>query len=258
MFSDQPNWRNRILFPSLVLLGPALAGNVVKDTVRQQSATVKMASTSQKRVDQLSDETSRLLEEYRLVVSQTDSLKAYNDQMARLVESQLAEMESIRAQIGEIQNTSREVMPLMARMVDSLEKIVALDVPFLKGERDKRVRDLKSMMDKADVSVSEKFRRIMEAYQVENEYGRTLEAYQDEIKTGDGPARTVDFLKIGRVALIYATLDGKEARAWDQNARQWVVLDDSYRGAIKQGLKIARKQSAPDLLTLPIAVPEAK
>ena len=57
---------------------------------------------------------------------------------------------------------------------------------------------------------------------------------------------------VGRIALVYQTLDGEETGVWDQDAKDWVELDDSYRTPIKQGLKIARKQSAPDLIELPL------
>ena len=73
------------------------------------------------------------------------------------------------------------------------------------------------MMSRADVTISEKYRRILEAYQVELDYGRTLEAYEGKLGSGDD-ARTVQFLRVGRVALLYQTLDGKETGYWD--ARQ--------------------------------------
>ena len=64
--------------------------------------------------------------------------------------------------------------------------------------------------------------------------------------------KTVDFLRVGRIALVYQSLDEVEVGAWDQSARQWIQLDGSYRSPIKAGLKIARKQSAPDMITLPL------
>jgi hypothetical protein len=252
-------WKTRLskclAVGALVALPQAGFANKVKESIKVQAQTEKAAETSQKKVEKLADQTSTMLDEYRMILRQTDSLTAYNDQMARLVLSQNEEKLSIHEQIGEIELTSREVVPLMIDMLDTLEKFVALDVPFLPEERENRVASLKKDMNRADVTTSEKFRRILEAYQVENEYGRTIEAYRGEIKDGE-KVRTVDFLKIGRVALIYRTLDGDDAKAWSQKTRSWIALDDSYRKSILHGLKIARKQSAPDLLTLPIPTVE--
>lgn len=251
----------RSIKPILLCLGLGLtsphllAEDKVTGAVDLQSEVVQENQDSQVKVDQLSDQASQLLDDFRLVVSETESLRSYNDQMTRLVSSQEKEMASIRKQILEIETTNKEVVPLMLKMLDSLESFVALDVPFLKEERQRRVDSLREMMDRADVSTSEKYRRVLEAFQVENEYGRSIEAYSETINT-DGENRTVDFLRIGRVALIYQTLDGREARLWDQGQKDWVELPGRYRSAINDGLRIARRQAAPDILTLPIPAPE--
>jgi hypothetical protein len=138
------------------------------------------------------------------------------------------------------------------RMVDALEKFVQLDVPFLIEERTKRIADLRKMMDRANVTTPEKFRQIMEAYQIENEYGRTIEAYRASLVLG-GRETTVDFLRFGRIALLYQSLDESECGRWDQESRSWVPLDSSFRSSIREGLRIARKQAAPDLVRLPLA-----
>ncbi len=233
----------------------AIAQNQVKKSVDVQTTTVAQNKKSQQTIDSLSEKTSRLLDEYRLVLSETESLKTYNDQLAKLVKSQEEEAASIEEQILSIEVTNKEVVPLMLKMIDGLDKFIALDVPFLQTERQNRIAGLREMMDRADVSTSEKFRRVLEAYQVENEYGRSIEAYSDTVEI-EGKKKTVDFLRVGRVVLISQTLDGKLSQVWDQHNRQWKDLDNSYRTAIKDGLKIARKQSAPYLLTLPVSAPE--
>jgi hypothetical protein len=115
---------------------------------------------------------------------------------------------------------------------------------------------LKEMVLRADVTNAEKFRRIIEAYQIENEYGNTIEAYRADL-TLQGEASSVDFLRLGRVALYYQHFDGSETGYWDKEQEQWQILSQDYRIAIRNGLRIARKETAPDLLTLPIPVAEA-
>jgi hypothetical protein len=188
--------------------------------------------------------------EYRAVVAETASLRRYNEQLATTLAAQVEEMQTLQRQLGEIETTAREIVPLLQKMLATLEAFVALDLPFLPEERAERIAGLQQMMTRADVSIAEKYRRIAEAYQVEMEYGRTLEAYQGRI--GD---RTVEFLRVGRVSLMYRSLDGAETGYWDGEARQWVA-DSGYHGAVAAGLKIARKQAAPALLAVPVAAPQ--
>jgi hypothetical protein len=173
-----------------------------------------------------------------------------------LIDSQHGEMTQVQGELDRIDLVSRDVTPLMLRMIEALDQFVSLDVPFLPEERQERIREIRTMMRRADVSDAEKFRRIMEAYQIENEYGRTIEAYRSTLERGDREV-TVDFLRVGRIALVYQTLDEADAGAWDQETRSWVPLDSSYRSAILQGLRIARKQAAPDLIRLPLPPPES-
>ncbi len=95
----------------------------------------------------------------------------------------------------------------------------------------------------------------MEAYQIEMDYGRTLEAYSGLHEVA-GQQRDVDFLRVGRTALIFATRDGSELGIWHKQSRQWQPLPDSYRTEITKGLRMAKKQLAPDLLSLPVALTE--
>jgi chromosome segregation ATPase len=222
----------------------------VNGVIGEQVKVEQAAQASQKRVDTLDSEASTMLAEYRQANAEIGGLKAYNDQLAEQVKSQEIEMATMTRQLGEIETTSREALPMMQKMVATLDDFVKLDLPFLTEERANRIAALKDMMTRADVSVSEKYRRIVEAYQIEIEYGRTIEAYQG--KVGD---RTVDFLRAGRVALLYQALDGSETGYWDAAARKFVP-DDDYEEAITAGLKVAKKQAAPDFISVPVAAPK--
>jgi hypothetical protein len=175
--------------------------------------------------------------------------------MRELITSQEAELTSLQSQLDQIEVVGRSVMPLMLKMIDAYESLVKLDLPFLLDERKERVAELRKLMRRSDVTSAEKYRRIMEAYQIENEYGRTIEAYRSTLDLA-GREATVDFLRFGRIALVYQTPDGTEAGVWNHETKSWEPLDPRYRGAIRDGLRIARKQSAPDLIRLPLPAAE--
>lgn len=229
--------------------------DVLKTTMQTQQAAQQASARSQDQVDKVSDDTQSLLNEYLTVTQQTDRLRVYNQQLEKLIRDQEEEKLSIRKQLTDVEVVEKEILPFLIRMVGNLEQFVELDMPFLLDERRQRVLELKDMMDQSDVTVSEKYRRVMEAYSVETDYGRTIEAYRGQLGSGDN-IRTVDFLKVGRVLLAYQTTDREETGFWNKETKQWEVLSDDYRGPIADGLRIARKQAAPELLQLPVSAPE--
>lgn len=246
--SAKPYWLVALMLLALPVTGSAAD---IDKAISTQVETDLAAQQSQQQIDSLSEETQQMLAEYREVLRQTESLKAYNNQLDKLVLSQKGELDSISLQLQNIETTQRDIVPLMLQMIDVMAQFVELDIPFLPEERQTRVAELQTLMERADVTISEKYRRILEAYQVETEYGRTIEAYQADL-TIDDQTRSVDFLRIGRVNLYYLTLDGREAGMWDAEAKQWIQLDNSYLQPIDQALKVARKQLPPDLLVLPV------
>ena len=221
-----------------------------------QTESDAAAAASQARIDALADAASQDLQRWRVAGQRQESLSIYNRQLQRLIASQEAEITSLARQADEIESIETGSLPLMIEMIDTLAALVAADVPFLLDEREARVAALKELIDRADVTAGEKFRRIMEAYLVEVDYGRTIEAYRGELRTGND-VRTVDFLRIGRVGLFYQTLDGAESGRWSASGRVFEALDSSARRSIQAGLRIARKQAPPELLQLPVQGPGA-
>ena len=242
-----------LLACSVLLTLPLASGHAqTLDTVSQvaQGATSD-GQASQSRIDALDDETDTLTREYRAALKQLASLREYNTQLEKLIKAQKAEMVSIRQQIEDVTNVDRTIMPLMFRMIDALEQFVELDTPFLIDERRARVQNLRALMDRSDANPAEKYRNILEAYEIENEYGRTIEAYEGQMEI-NGEERTVAFLRVGRVALIYQTLDGAESGAWNNNAKSFTDLDGDFDSALRAALRIAKQQAAPDLLVVPV------
>ncbi|MEM0911670.1 MAG: DUF3450 domain-containing protein [Pseudomonadota bacterium] len=238
---------------TLVILGLSNGAfsNTAQESLSLQQDMNDSAQKSQQSINQIDDQTAQAIQTYRGAIRKAESLEIYNAQLQRLVASQLEEIVSIQAQTEEIDSIETGVLPLMVRMVDTLGKLVDADNPFLLDERQERVASLSEMIDRADISVGEKYRRIVEAYTIEIDYGRTIEAYSGEIVQNNQPI-SVDILRIGRIGLYYQTLDGNVSGQWNSRTQSWVELDPRYRRPIRDGLSVARKQAPPQLLKLPL------
>ena len=252
----------KLIFTSLriVLLGMVMHSvhaetevldKAVDSRVKAQNEMVK----SQKKIDALTDETRDIVQEYRATIRKSDSLQTYNNQLAKLVKEQKESLNAIQRQLDNAEETQRSIVPLMLKMIETLEKFVNLDMPFLLDERMQRVGALKDLMDRPEVSLPDKYRRIMEAYQIEMEYGRTIESYKETVMV-NGSDYTVDLLRVGRLIMAFQTLDGQLSGVWNKQKKKWEVLDDEYDRHIKKGLQVAQKQAPPDLIELPLQVTE--
>jgi hypothetical protein len=225
----------------------------LEPAVKKATDINQSAATSQQKINKITDQIDNKLQQFKAINKETTGLDVYNGQLQKQINNQLQEMAELNESIDGVSIIERQITPLMMRMITGLEQFVALDVPFLKEERGNRVVELNAMMDRADIAPSEKFRRVMEAYQVEMDYGRSLEAYSG-LHTIDGQERDVDFLRVGRTALIYQTRDASLQGTWNKQSRQWEALPSSYRTQVTKGLRMAKKQLAPDLLMLPVAM----
>ena len=228
----------------------------VDDVLAKQQSRTKMAQSSQQKIDAVVDDTRVLEDKYKAVLKEIEGLQVYNTLLQRQIDRQELQKVQLTESIDGIEVINRQIIPLMTKMIASLEQFIELDVPFLLDERRNRVALLTETLERQDVSVAEKFRKVTEAYQIENEFGRTIESYKDTLNV-DGGVLEVDFLRIGRIGLMYQTADGKVAGVWDQNNREWVELGNEYRSEIRKGIRIASKQIAPELLMLPVDAPEA-
>jgi hypothetical protein len=236
--------------------GTALAATTLDDIYQVAERMNDAAKRSQSKIDALTEETRKLLSEYKTVLKEIEGLRVYNRQLEKQISSQEEEMAQLASSIDEVTVIERQITPLMLRMIDGLEQFVDLDAPFLLKERRDRIDRLRDMMDRADVAASEKFSQILRAYQIENDYGRSGATYGDTIEVG-GVERRVDVLKIGRIALLYQTPDGEETGMFNPTTKVWEPIDDSYQASVRQGIRMARQQATYDLFSIPVPGAEA-
>lgn len=215
------------------------------------------AKQSQAKIDRLAEEARDLLSDYKTVMKQVDGLKVYNARLQRQITNQERRIADIDESISEVTVIQRQMMPLVIRMIDGLEQFIQLDVPFELDERMARLEFLRDNVDRSDITVAEKFRQVLEAYNIELQYGRGVETYSDTIEI-NGVVRDVDFLRVGRVSLVYQTTDGEESGVWNASTQSWDPLPSGdYASAIRKGVRIAKKQATIELLNMPVAAPEA-
>jgi hypothetical protein len=253
------NWRSCFVAVSAaaaVTLPLAGFSQSLNQVLEAQHGRTRLAQESQERIDGVVKQTRSLEDQFKAALKEIDGLKVYNTLLSLQVDNQKLKMIDLRESIDQVEVINRQIVPIMTQMIEGLEQFVALDIPYLLDERQERVARLKDLMERDDVTVAEKFRKVTEAYQIENDYGSTIEAYKDTVNI-DGGTREVDFLRVGRISLIYQSQDGKVSGAWDQSARQWLTLGNESKNQIKFALQIATKQKAPDLVLLPVPAPEA-
>lgn len=235
----------------VMLIYTSAGAEVLEKTLNSNQAMYQEDIASQQNINQVDADAQQMVMEYRTLLTKIASLKAYKQQLVKLNQSQKSEIASLSQQMNDIDLVHQEIYPLMQNMMTGLEKFVAYDLPFLTDERKRRISQLQTMMDRADVTIAEKFRHLMEAYQIEGNYGRNLETYQTEIAL-DQEQRVVNILRVGRIALYFQTLDKQLSGMWLSESSQWHTLPSLYHSTISQGIRMARKQAAPALLNLPI------
>lgn len=241
------------------LMFPPLVVNAANLEQVQKEGENKLleAEQSQARIDRIVEGAQDRLIQYRALLKQVEGLKAYNEQLTTQVASQEDLIRRFDESINQVSLIERQMLPLVSKMVTALEQFVELDLPFNTDERWERVAFLNENRVAADVDVAEKFRQVIEAYQIENEYGRKIDSYQAIINL-NGAEREVDVLRVGRIAMVCQTKDTRTSARWDNNTKSWEILDNvTYRNPIRKGIKMAKKQASIDILTLPIHAPEA-
>jgi len=185
-------------------------------------------------------------QDYAALSAQADSIERNNAYLERTTGAQQEQIASLQQQLASLDATAVSVGDLLPRMFSELDQFVANDLPFQSEERSKRIESLREVMA-SDAPTGEKYRRLLEAYQIELEYGRTMETYLGQLpEKGE-----VRFVRLGRVTLLYMTPDAAETGYWDMAQKAWVA-DADYNEGIHNALRMATEEATSDLIIVPI------
>ena len=242
---------------AVVIAGSVFAQSATVDQVLQADLRrLELAQESQERINQVVEGTRSLADDYRAINKEIDGLKVYNRLMTAQTNGQQATLDDIALSMDQVDVINRQIFPLMERMIDGLEQSIALDIPFLMDERNKRIADLKNIMERSDVSVAEKFRKVMEAYQIEMDYGSTNEWYTESLNV-DGAVREYNMFRVGRIGLYFQSDDTVITGWYNPESNAYELLGNEHRSEVRKGIRIARQLIAPELILLPMPAPES-
>jgi hypothetical protein len=254
MQGSRRNWVSCKVAAVLLVWMSCVSAAPVKESLDVVSATNSSAIESQKKVEDLAAQTRTLLEEYRRLQDGAEFQAAYTRELEVQEQQQRTQIDALQQQISQAQVTRQRIVPLLRSMVDALEKFVVLDLPFHHEERISAVLQLKQRLNQTQLSVADKFRLVLEAYQLEQDYGNKLEAWRGPLQW-QGEELSVEYLRVGRVALYFQTLDGATCGYWSTEKDDWVNLDTRFNRGVAEALRVARNQTAPQLIQVPMLVP---
>ena len=212
-----------------------------------------LSANSQDNIDKTKRQTDKIVIEYKAVNKQVEGLKLYNEQKRIQIQAQLDLMDKLDEQLVQVVVMQRQIPPLAEKMLDTLETFINLDTPFRSEERKARVDLVRSSLAKPKVTASEQVRQVLEAYNIEAEYGRKIDTYEDKLADGT----VVNILVIGRIGMFYQTKDERTSGRWDNETGAWEELPSSYRKPLRDGIRMAKKLAPTDMLLMPVVKGEA-
>ena len=239
------------LFLLLVMHGQSWAGTEADQIQKRVVQAIEIGQQTQKKEDEWAGKKAELMARYRSLKANQDYLEKLKLKTERSLSSQKARLAEFERKIKESARIREELQSYLESVVAQLEEFIKKDFPFLLKERATRLASIKETLTRPDKPAAEKYRRAMEALQIEAEYGRTVEVYQDTIDL-NGQSVLMDILRLGRLSLFYQTPDGKMVGHYDRAAGRWVSLPSRYRREINNAVDMARRERTIDLVRLPI------
>ena len=207
-----------------------------------------LSASSQDKIDDTEKKTDKIVNEWKAVSKQVEGLKLYNEQKRIQIQAQLDLMDQLDEQLVQVVIVQRQIPPLAQRMLESLETFIGLDTPFRLDERQNRIDLVRASLAKPKVTASEQVRQVLEAYNIEAEYGRKIDTYESSLQDGT----VVNILVIGRIGMFYQTKDEQSSGRWNNETASWDELPGSYRKPIRNGIRIAKKLAPTDMLMMPV------
>lgn len=218
--------------------------------LRIAKGSTAAAAASQKRVENLDDAADTAVRDYRAILQQIDNMKLFVDQQQIYLDGQKEDIKSLHDQLSSVDAVKRGMVPMMFKMAAKIEDSVKTDMPFRLRERRARLERMKEALADPSVSPTEQYRQVLSVYKNEVNYGYGLDSYEGPHPTKVG--FKVDYLVIGRMALIYLSKDEKELGYYDLASKSWKPLGPEWVQKLRQAIRVAKGQGQPTMVLAPV------
>lgn len=229
---------------------PAVAQGQLSQTIQNGERATRSAETVQQQINQLDDERTDMVGEFRTLLQRKDAALLYASQQEAAVASQRAELASLEDQLGRVDEITSQTAPMLVELVDDLEAFINVDLPFRIEKRRENIQKLRDNLTDPDVSVPAAYRAIMDEYQREMEFGRTTDTWKENVDI-DGKTVSVDMVLFGRVALVYMDENQRYAKRYDRPTKAWVDLEPKYKAEVQKAIRIIQKKRTKDMMYVP-------
>jgi septal ring factor EnvC (AmiA/AmiB activator) len=222
-----------------------------QQVTRPVQKAVTIRQTTQKQEEQWRDDQQKLIALYEKLQTEQENLKTTRDELNEGIVGTRRRIAQKEKQLAAIEQIRTRIEPFLHESLEALRQQIGEDLPFLPDERRQRVERLAELLQDPEVAISEKYRKVLEAWMVEAEYGNTIEVYQQTI-AAENKEMLVNVFRLGRISLFYQTLDHSGCGFFDAAAGTWRPLPDDYNRTLSTAIDIGTKRKPAELLSLPL------
>ncbi|XBQ15002.1 MAG: DUF3450 domain-containing protein [Oceanicaulis sp.] len=216
--------------------------------------STQAGAQAQEQIDRLADDADNAERQYLALQEQIEGQRVYLEQQRVFLRSQENELAALQSQLERVGNIERDLTPMMLEMFVALDEFVQQDLPFQMDLRTQRLAEIQEVLGDAGIPPAEKYRLLLNAYEIEASYGRSLRAYTEEVEL-DGVPVSAEILQIGRVALIRDAGDRLEMLTKDNP--EWRSVPGSMAQDVQRAFRIANEVTTPEVFVAPLPGPEA-
>lgn len=235
---------------AIVTAGGAYAQ--LDEALRVARQSTQEGAQAQEQITQLATAADNAEGQYLAAQEQIESQRIFLEQQRVFLLSQQNELSALRTQLERVGSIEVDLAPMLLDMYVALEEFINEDLPFQMDVRQERLSNIQTALGDANISAAERYRLLLNAYEIEMGYGRSLRAYSEEIEV-DGVPQAADVLQIGRVALIREI--GGSFDILTQDNREWRPVPGSMAVDVERAFRIAREVTTPEVFTAPLPGP---